>query len=1060
MTNICTTVMIAFAGMALFLGTSAALAQTPDASAWRDSEIGAPKTPGNHKFADGVLTITGSGGGFADGKADRLHLVWVTQAEGDFELVARVARFDGTAQNAAAGLMIRASNEPQAAMSAVFLTTKKPEGKGTSAISWSMRHYDPGAKQPSMEGGGVESSLKPPCWLKLIRVGTNFAVYKSPDGKLWSAISNTSGGACQIKGQLRVGLFVASGNDSPITASFDSIKIGPPDMGYKTSWVGNNFGANRDDGFVSNGVSAMWVAPDGTAFTNSYWDEGGEPVKSYRDGRVIKAFRDGNEAFGNSFCGEGSITGDAKHIYVASRQNIYETDYSGSPSATRPLLLLVDPFDGKKQVNIMGGMASSGRELFLSDTRDNLIRVVSLTNLPQYYQAGNTSVNFSPKPIDTTGVTNAAPAEVYMTARENDYNPYVFPNLKPDATYTVRAHFAEYTEKEPGTRMVSWSAGGTEAQIVDVVKEAGGPFKALVKELKGAKAGKDGRLGVTFSRVTGVKNGHLIICGIEIFDAAGKRVVALNCGGGAVKGFQGEAAEIGSRAFRFDRPGPMTIDQRGNLWIIQRADDFPTSGLPQTKYPGAVKCYKPDGTFTNIQITDVTNPSALAYVPATDELLVAESGPDLNIRRYGSLNTSPKLQGVFGAKGGIYAGAHPGLLSDPAAGNSARFGFISGVGLDRDGNYYVASSLQGTDLRKLKPDGSLVWMVNGLLFCNTVGVDPASDGADIYSTYHHMGLDLTKSAPGSEWTYKAYNWDIRNYGAPVRGSASQALLRRLGPKKDLILFTSGQGNIESAKIFRYQGELAIPAGEIRPNSIWIDTNGDGKETTDEVSPLSTQIAWFSVADTGDIFFCGGIDVVGRQLRFKGMTDKGVPLYGVTKDKDYVDFMFPGIGKPVSAWATPTKIHYDSAGDLMVLVGPSAPRQGDGDVPHNYLAVYENWSKGNRKAKWLINLPSPLENPNFMYELSQPYNLPMHYMGMQLTGDYIFIATLWGEVHVYSLTDGSLVKILTPGPENAGRGAWEDAAMGLTAFKRANGEYLVFTENSGWGGKNPMYRWRP
>jgi hypothetical protein len=45
-----------------------------------------------------------------------------------------------------------------------------------------------------------------------------------------------------------------------------------------------------------------------------------------------------------------------------------------------------------------------------------------------------------------------------------------------------------------------------------------------------------------------------------------------------------------------------------------------------------------------------------------------------------------------------------------------------------------------------------------------------------------------------------------------------------------------------------------------------------------------------------------------------------------------------------------------------------------------------------------------------------------------------------------------------GPEVNGQSAWEDAAMGLRAFKRKNGEYLIFTENSGWGGKNNLFRW--
>ena len=59
-----------------------------------------------------------------------------------------------------------------------------------------------------------------------------------------------------------------------------------------------------------------------------------------------------------------------------------------------------------------------------------------------------------------------------------------------------------------------------------------------------------------------------------------------------------------------------------------------------------------------------------------------------------------------------------------------------------------------------------------------------------------------------------------------------------------------------------------------------------------------------------------------------------------------------------------------------------------------------------------------------------------------------------------VTTGKLVEIPALGPEVNGQSAWEDAAMGLRAFRRKNGEYLIFTENSGWGGKNNFFRWQP
>lgn len=154
-----------------------------------------------------------------------------------------------------------------------------------------------------------------------------------------------------------------------------------------------------------------------------------------------------------------------------------------------------------------------------------------------------------------------------------------------------------------------------------------------------------------------------------------------NRGGPAVGDFKGESEELVERGFAFDRPGAMAFDKRGDLWIVQH----PLEG----KAKASVKCYSSDGKFTGREITDVTNPSALAYDAAKDQLLVGEGLPDLNVRFYGSLDGKPKLEKTFGEKGGIYAGKNPGLVNDPASGGMARFAGITGLGVDAKGNRFV-----------------------------------------------------------------------------------------------------------------------------------------------------------------------------------------------------------------------------------------------------------------------------------------------------------------------------------------------------------------------------------
>ena len=156
------------------------------------------------------------------------------------------------------------------------------------------------------------------------------------------------------------------------------------------------------------------------------------------------------------------------------------------------------------------------------------------------------------------------------------------------------------------------------------------------------------------------------------------------------------------------------------------------------------------------------------------------------------------------------------------------------------------------------PDGKFGWMLNSLMFCCTYDVDPASDGADIYGTYNHLKLDLAKTDPGSDTKYVGYNWDINKYGDAVRASSSQSIVRRLGPDKKLIMFTSGQGTVGEVHIFRYEGEIAIPAGGFRDNgsTLWIDNNGNGLKEDDETTKMTSAIGWITslvVDSKGDIW---------------------------------------------------------------------------------------------------------------------------------------------------------------------------------------------------------------
>ncbi len=1022
----------------------------PAEFSWKDAGIGAPPAGGTHTWDKTTLTVTGAGAGLNAKGGDGLQYVFLAHPAGDFEISARLAGITGDGDGTA-GILVRPDATPLGAMTAFYFHNKD------NGLSWMSRQPGAGART---RGGVIGLAQPAPLWLRLVRLGKSFGVYKSRDGKLWSMIGNTGGGAIALDGAFMLGFFVVHPGTTPVTATFDNIHIGPAQMHYKTGWVGNTFGCRDYDNHVSNALSALWVAADGTCYTSSYWDEAGQPVTSYRDGKVLHGL-----PIGTPQTAEGGITGDGKHLYVATVDRITELDPAAPDYAPRAIHLTVSLLDTKTGNAVVSGLASDGHELFVSDARDNRIRVVSLTPTAtlQTAEAANDGVALAPaRVIVPEDDPKYAPDVVYQSQRVGEGYRYTLPGFTAGAAYTVRGHFAEFVKRpdncDPRNRLIS--ACGQELNVAAL---AGGVLKALVKDFPGIKADDQGNVIVHFGAYGGPG-----LCGLEVLDAAGKRLFAVNCGGPAVGDFKGESEELVDRGFAFARPGPMTVDKRGNLWIIQRGNDSPMGGGVSARYPAAIKCYKTDGTFTGRAITDVVNPRGLGYDAAKDHLLVAENGPDLNVRSYAGLDTTPTLAGTFGVKGGIYAGAHPGQVMDPAAGGAARFAGLAGVGVDAKGNLYVGGGFQGTDLRMFTPDGKLGWMLNSLMFCNTYDVDPASDGADLYGTYNHVKLDLTKSVPGTEQTYAGYNWDLRNYGDPLNQGGSQSIVRRLGADKRLVMYISGQGIVGDVNLFRYDGELAIPCGRIGDSgtTFWIDANGNGKIDDGEKTTMASGIGWVTslvVDSRGDIWATvtstGGSFM--RHFPFKGFNAAGVPLYSGVKGDGYVDVPYPEEGGTMNGWGMASRMDYDADRDILVACFPAAPRKGEGDTtpPQYYLARYDHWSKGNRTNTWKVKAFRPETDPDhFMYETHlYPYS---GYEGLALAGDYIFFAYLFGEVHAFDLKTGKLAENLAMGPEVEGSSAWEDAAMGLRAFKRKNGEYLIFTENSGWGGKNNFFRWKP
>lgn len=86
---------------------------------------------------------------------------------------------------------------------------------------------------------------------------------------------------------------------------------------------------------------------------------------------------------------------------------------------------------------------------------------------------------------------------------------------RPQRRYTVRLHFAELEAVQEGERVFDVALQGeTVLRGFDILKEAGGRNRGVVKEFKGVRVGKE--LVLTFTPSTTAKRAVTLLNGIEV----------------------------------------------------------------------------------------------------------------------------------------------------------------------------------------------------------------------------------------------------------------------------------------------------------------------------------------------------------------------------------------------------------------------------------------------------------------------------------------------------------------------------------------------------------------
>ncbi|MEO7716124.1 MAG: GH92 family glycosyl hydrolase [Capsulimonas sp.] len=120
--------------------------------------------------------------------------------------------------------------------------------------------------------------------------------------------------------------------------------------------------------------------------------------------------------------------------------------------------------------------------------------------------------------IDTSSVSNAAPAGVYQSERYGDDVTYAY-TVPTGKKYTVRLHFAEIVDGDPGMRVENIYVNGKPVLTdFDIFKVAGGMNKAIVKEFSGIAPGPDGKIKIRVAATPTSPDQNAKISGLEILE--------------------------------------------------------------------------------------------------------------------------------------------------------------------------------------------------------------------------------------------------------------------------------------------------------------------------------------------------------------------------------------------------------------------------------------------------------------------------------------------------------------------------------------------------------------
>jgi len=515
----------------------------------------------------------------------------------------------------------------------------------------------------------------------------------------------------------------------------------------------------------------------------------------------------------------------------------------------------------------------------------------------------------------------------------------------------------------------------------------------------------------------------------------------------------------------------LAVGPQGDLWAILApgANEPPLELLKPEREDTAWRavCYTPDGRLRRtLWFPAGVVPGGLAF-DRKGRMYVADAGQSQQVRIYADPRRSDRVAGFLGVRGGVYARPCPGKTGPD------RFAGPTSVGCDANGRVYIGCNTPagGAVLRAYEAwrpgaQPGLLWELLGLEFVDGADVDrgDGTDGRHVYTTEGHYEVDWDRP-PGKQWSWRGFSLDPFRYPDDLRLHEGHhglcgALIRRVRGHRFLVVRGMFQHFLA---IYRYDGEIAVPSvvfsrGHYRDGAweppgqpaagswMWRDADGDGQMEAGE---------YFDVTDSDEPeFWAWWMDEAGgvwrgaqtgaepiRHYPLEGLDTRGNPLYRRSASRTFP--MPPPMNHLL-------RIEYDARTDVLFVTGHTTdrPKTGDewGQVGSEMLR-FDGWLRGERTLRHRVPL---------VYDPAGGVTVK----SFCTEGDAVFaVESRSARVHVYDRNTGAKLGEMAPGPEIARESGWVDFPDAVRAYRRRDGEYLVFVEED-WKGKIIVYRWKP